>query len=183
MLKKGFGLIETIVAVGLLSVVTASITALGVTTVHGTVIAKHKTEAYFIAQDAMEQIKGARDWVWDNWSESEDANNKITWQKFWDNSGFTGVNANRDFESIKNNLSSKCVYINHGNGDLTEQDCNIPLPSYLMFEREITKEDIIIQNTDEGTGKKVTVSVIWKDYGVERSVFVTSYLTDWKPRY
>lgn len=178
--SKSFGLIETVVAVGILSIVVGSISTLGVTTIHGTVIAKHKTEAYFIAQDAMEQVKGKRDWVWENWSEASG----ITWQNFWTDIPGGSQSDPRDFNDLRDRLNNQCVFISHVTGAIDEVSCSSPISNTLKFTRMVSEPgEVAISGVPDGISKKVTISVVWEDYGVERSVSVISYLTDWQPRY
>jgi len=181
--SKSFGLIETLIACGILMMVAGGTTTLGVLSVHGTVVAKHKTEAYNIAQEAMEKIKGTRDWVWDNWSET----GGVTWDNFWNG---TIPGSDNDFSDIRNSLSKslggKCVFIDHNTGVLQEAACG---GSGLGLEFTRAVSDPIDVSADIfGSGVtdrayKITVTVSWLDYGQTHSVSLTSYLTNWKPRY
>jgi len=183
--SKSFGLIETLIACGILMMAAGATTALGIISIHGTVLAKHKTEAYMIAQDAMERIKGARDQVWEKWDEGRN----ITWQKFWDDTtgdfGFTS-GVPDEFPEIQSALASQCVFINHDTGVLTEAACD-STTSGLKFTRVIdNKVDVSGQMgfpNNSGRAYKVTVRVEWSDYGQTQSVSLVSYLTNWKPRY
>uniref|UniRef100_A0A7V3J926 Uncharacterized protein n=1 Tax=candidate division CPR3 bacterium TaxID=2268181 RepID=A0A7V3J926_UNCC3 len=180
--SKSFGLIETLIACGILMMAAGATTALGIISVHGTVLAKHKTEAYMIAQDAMERIKGARDQVWEKWNEADG----ITWQKFWDNA--TGDfeitrGVPDEFPEIQSALASQCVFINHDTGALTEAACTTNPPPGLKFQRFITKDAVDSSGIPSGNIYKVTVRVEWSDYGQTQSVSLVSYLTNWKPRY
>lgn len=172
--SKSFGLIETLVACGILVMVSAATTGLGIMAIHGTVVAKHKTEAYNIAQDAMEKIKGGRDWVWNNWSEA----NGITWANFW---AGTAAMSN-DFTDTEADLESNCVFISHDTGVLTEAACTSTNLG-LRFTRTISRSDVSISGVGANNAYKVAVTVSWSDYGQPYSVSVTSYLTNWKLRY
>ena len=177
--SKSFGLIETLIACGILVMAAGATTGLGVLSIHGTVIAKHKTEAYMIAQGAMERIKGARDQVWENWNTNTGG---PVWDRFWNNSPDIDGNDN-EFNEIKINLEGKCVFINHDTGALTEAACTTNPPPGLKFQRFITKDAVDSSGIPSGNIYKVTVRVEWSDYGQTQSVSLVSYLTNWKPRY
>lgn len=179
--KSAFGLIETMIACGLLIMVFGATSTLNVLSTHGTVIAKHKTEAYNIAQGAMEKIKGARDWVWETWNE---AGAGATWDKFWDDSSNI-VGSDNEFSEIKSNLESNCVFIDHNTGALTEAACTTSPAPGLKFTRSVVKAAVNTTSwgVPSNNAYKVTVTVSWSDYGQTKSVSIVSYLTNWKPRY
>ncbi|MCX6806954.1 MAG: hypothetical protein NT135_02440 [Candidatus Berkelbacteria bacterium] len=185
--SKSFGLVETLIACGILVMVTGATTSLGILAVHGTIGAKHKTEAYNLAEDALEQIKAGRDKVWENWGENSGG---ATWTRFWDQGGdpqnnITGIL--NEFTEIKDDFNSKCVFINHEDGVLTEADCSSST-SGLKFTRNIEDPidvSVVIGFPTGTTGRayKVKVTVSWPDYGQTESVVLSTILADWKARY
>ena len=171
--SKAFSLLETMIGSAILIMVFAAMVNLGVISSRSSILSRDRTEAYLIAQDAMEQIKGMRDWVLNNWSE---ASGGPTWARFWDDpSNING--SNNEFSEIQNQLVSNCVFIDHQTGNLQEASCSTQL-SGLKFKRDITKDPLSASNE-----YKVTVKVSWNELGQERSVVLVSYLTDYKPRY
>jgi|GEM_PF-4173051 len=171
--SKAFSLLETMIGSAILIMVFAAMVNLGVISSRSSILSRDRTEAYLIAQDAMEQIKGMRDWVLNNWSE---ASGGPTWARFWDDS--SNINgSNNEFSEIQNQLVSNCVFIDHQTGNLQEASCSTQL-SGLKFKRDITKDSLLA-----GNEYKVTVKVSWNELGQERSVVLVSYLTDYKPRY
>lgn len=179
-LSKSFGLIEVVVAIGILLLIIGAVTTLGVLSVRGTVIARNRTEAYQIAQEAMEVIKARRDWVWDNWNEIAG----VTWANFWDStSNISG--AFNEINEIKNNLESNCLYIDHSTAALSETSCSTSSPpSGTRFTRSINFDDVTssVSSALSGLIYRVTVTVSWNDY-YPQSISLTSYLSDWQPRF
>jgi len=170
--SKAFSLLETMIGSAILIMVFAAMVNMGVISIRSSILSRDRTEAYLIAQDAMEQIKGMRDWVLNNWNE---ASGGPTWARFWDDSSnIDGLN--NEFSEIQNQLVSNCVFVDHQAGTLQEASCSTQLPG-LNFKREITK-DLLSANE-----YKVTVRVFWNEFGQERSVVLVSYLTEYKVRY
>src|SRR5215212_6889631 len=122
--SKAFSLLETMIGSAILIMVFAAMVNLGVISIRGSILARDRTEAYLIAQAAMEEIKGMRDWVLNNWDETEGG---PTWERFWDNSSNISGSDN-EFLEIRNRLQTNCVFIDHQTGSLQEADCTISLP-------------------------------------------------------
>jgi len=193
--SSAFGLIETLLACGVMIMVAAASASLGLVSLRGTTIAKHKTEAYMLAQEAMEQIKYERDSFWnnENWASSQPQD----WGYFW-----TEESCSTCFKMLAKNINEKCIYINHLTKDVQARRCNEKLPKGAVRYQltvgtegvpltnlgdyiNINKEDITYFDTSNQIYNlyRVTVRVTWMDYGQPQEVTLASYLGDWKARY
>jgi len=169
--SKSFGLIETLTACTILIMVAGGAITLSTMNFQGNVISEHQTEAENLAQEMIETVKGVVEAQNDQWS-----------SEFWDDdSNIDGDN--NEFSEIKSNFENNCVFINHNTGQLQEADCSSS-DLGLKFTRNLEKEDVSSSlSLDSEQAYKITAEVTWSDYGRDRSVSISSYLTDWQPRY
>ena len=180
--SRAFGLIEVLVACGLLVMVSAATTVLGVMSLHSSVISKHRTEAYMLAQDVVEQVKGSREWTYQNWSES--GSQAYTWNSFWATSTF-------GFQNIRTDINTNYQYvcINHsggGRGAVVTTSASPCATGTLQFTRLLSDKTDVSEllgfTANSGKAYKIIATVSWNDYGQTQSVQVSSYLTDYKAR-
>lgn len=159
--SSAFGLIETLIAVAILTMVSGAATALLVISVHGSVLSKHKTEAYNLAQEAMEKIKAERE------------------NHFKDFSDWIGKNY------LVGSPKTDFIYINHQTGELIQSPTSLSPALGLEFKRELKNERDVSSTLGLPltNAYKFKVTVTWSDYGRQNATEVISYLTNWKPRY
>ncbi len=168
----GFGLLEALIASGMIAVFTAGIVILGNLSIRSVVVNKHKLQAAYLAQEAIEAVRNIRD---SNWVDENINTN-------WDN-GFpasAGVYTNRGVR-----LSSNLWTINNS-PDYFDSNLNQNnIPDYNSNERIFARAIKITRNSVSGNTLAdkiidIEVEVSWQDYGKSRSVKIDSSLTDWQ---
>lgn len=168
--QSGFGLLEVLLASGILALVVGGVIGLGNISVKNTVISADRTKAYNLAREDKEILKQMRDTRWinqrvDNW--------------------------NDDFLQI--GLSKTChIDCSSGTCTLVSGAKTDPPQDNIDFTHEITFEsmddDTVSSLTDNGvdnTGNsrifKAKVKVSWQEYGRSWSVEMPVYFSDWMP--
>lgn len=80
MMRKGFGLLEVLLATAIFIVVIGSMVTLNQMSVRNAVLANHRTQAYNLAEDALESIRELRD---TNWIDGPDIAGPINSSNRW----------------------------------------------------------------------------------------------------
>lgn len=171
-LENGFGVLEALVASGIMAVFAAGVVLLGVITVRSTVINKHRLQAAYLAQEAVEASRNIRDTNW------VDENPETSWdQNFPQADGVTsdwGIELVTSLDNIRKwQFKQSSDYFDSSLNQFEEcNDC--------LFERKI----IITRNTNsqlplDAKTLKLSVVVTWLDYSKERNVTINSDITDW----
>jgi len=156
--NSGFGILEALIASAIIVVFAAGVVVLGKISLRNVVINKHKLQAAYLAQEAVEALRNIRD---TNWVDNDPNTN-------WDNGLPTGEKQGiflKTTGSVKKwEVKSNVDQFNLNN---------------TVFTREIRiRRYPAINSLDQKTiGVQVIVS--WNDYGKERNVTINSYITDW----
>ncbi len=177
--KKGFTLIETLLAVLILAIALAAPLTIAAKALSAALIAKDQTTAFFLAQDAVEYVRFKRDtntlpltsatWTSAAWLSGLDA----------ECSGTNGCKV----DSVKNTITAcsvacEVLQFNETRSWYTYATAvagEIIKPS--IFTRKVVLGSVA-SNSDE---KSVTVTVSWKDVGgVTRSLVVREHITNWQ---
>ena len=164
-LNSGFGLLEALVASAILVMFAAGVVVLGNISLRNTVINKHKLQASYLAQDAIEIVRNVRD---SNWV---DGNPDTIWNTGISN-GIQHTILNKsnsgDWWSLDNSTSTPEYF---------DANCNFvkSTDSNIIFTRTIT----ISNSLPTSHQLQLDVKVSWIDYNKSHNISTTSYLTDW----
>lgn len=162
--KKGFTLVETLVAVLVLSIAVAgafSAAQTGLKTANG---AKNQITAFYLAQDAFEYIRNMRDTA--KLSDPENG-----------------------FSNFRNDLSicsSKCFVDTQESGGLSacssDSDCTLKINNGIYGSVGNSSSFIRTVHVTENSSNevKVEVNLRWKDNGVSRIFEAEDLLLDWQ---
>ncbi len=171
--KSAFTLIETIIAITLITVVMTAVTGLILTTLLANERNTHTLQATFLAQEGLEATRFMRD---SNWLQN------YTWDEGLDLWGDV-FHVSESNPTITRSLVDKpCSSSSYCFGlSADEADGVVTLGSSMQFTRSLTFS--LLRNED-GTPVEdavlVTVNVTWLERGVDRSVELSTTLTDWK---
>ncbi len=152
---KGQGLVEILVAIGILTIISVSALALAASSLKMAILSEEKMQATNLAQQAIEVVRNIRD---NNWKDGNP----------WDNSFTT----NGWYKVEYKNIESKWIVSPIS-----------PPPSADIIDGRF-KRMILIQNISAGNpsnvpAKEIMVLIKWRSDTKE--IKLTSYLTDWKP--
>ena len=164
--RKGFGILEAVIASGIIAFFAGGVVILGNMTLRSVVVNKHRLQAAYLAQEAIEVIKNIRD---SNWVDEDATTN-------WNN----GLYAKDD---LKVELDNRKWELSDGS-DSFDSGLNSPNnTNETIFTREITiSEPSADEITDEAIRDRtlnIKVKVSWKDYSKERDITIDSIITDW----
>lgn len=173
--KPAFTLIETLIAITLMTVVITAVTGLILSTLLANSRNLHSLQATYLAQEGIEALRYMRD---SNWLQNYD----------WDGGSTLWGD---DFEA---GGSGKTVYV-------SSTACASTLSSHPCFELSsdpdvgtVTLEEngtvytrsLELTAVDDADGdpsteqSQLTATVSWDEKGIERSVQISTYLTNWK---
>jgi prepilin-type N-terminal cleavage/methylation domain-containing protein len=163
---EGFTLIETIISMTIMALLMTAVTGLVLSTVHGNTRNKHQLQALALAEEGVEAMRYIRD---SNWLQN------YAWDE---GSALWGA----DF------ASHEVLYLSQGNCppcwslSTSAADGIVTLGDDFEFVRSIHISGIYNEAGDSlvEEGLEVLVKVEWTDRQVERSVELSSFLTDWK---
>lgn len=164
--NRAFGLIETLIACAILIMAAGAATSLSLISVQSNVISRDQTEAYNLAQEAIEKIKAEREHHWPDF-------------RYWVEKGLPTAEI----------AKTKFFYINHQNGKVFgPYDAPQTNFSGTEYKREVKiealKDNLTTPSLNEKTEfRKITVTVSWLEYGQNRSISLSTFLTNWKPMY
>jgi len=175
--KKGFTLIETLLAVLILAIALAAPLTIAAKALSAALIAKDQTTAFFLAQDAVEYLRFKRD---TNTLTSTPIA-PVSWLAGFDSecSGADGCKV----DSRKNTIvacSGSCGVLQYNDTKKwytydTSVSGEVIKPS--IFTRKVVLGSVA-SNANE---KSITVTVSWKDVGgVTRSLVVREHITNWQ---
>lgn len=151
-----FTLIETVIAITLLTVVVTAVTGLLLVTILGNQRNRHSLQATAYAQEGLEAMRYLRD---SNWRQN------YAW--------------NRGFEA--SDFGDRVLYLAEGDcppcWSLSpyEQDGELENANGHAFVRSI-----VVRETEQEETLEVTARVEWEDKGVDREVELSTYLSNWK---
>ncbi len=159
--KSGFGILEALVASGIIAIFAGGVVILGNMALRSVVINKHRLQAAYLSQEGVELVKNIRD---SNWV---DENKNTGWNSGIDDSGGNSRYLDQDTTTDKWELIS---------GDKTI------ILNKVSFTREIritnpTNSDL--SDVLKERAADIEVKVRWDDYGKQRDVTINSTITDW----
>ncbi len=164
MKNKAFTLIETIIAITLITVVITAVTGLILTTLLANQRNLHSLQAMYLAQENLEAVRFMRD---SNWLQNYSWNGGATlWGSDFDSSGTPFY--------IKEETcappTTVCFSLSND-----EDDGVFTAENGFEFIRSVAFVPVV-----DSEALEVTATVSWIDKGVDRSVNLSTYLTDWK---
>lgn len=208
--KRGFGLIETLIAVSVLALVLGVSVMLGTVMLRNTALATQMVQATNLAREQLEEVRGIRDTIWINPEYSSCAAQWDCWVKA--SAGLSDRNTSVN-SIIPDGGSQDFVLKKDDSGD-SYLESGDPAPRVLLFADSggvKYREKITIKAIDSslispfsvegesatvklseaesginGHGKKIyqiNSTVEWDSYGRENSVTLNTYLSDWLPRF
>lgn len=170
--KSGFGLLEVVLAAGILIIVIGATVTLANMAVKNSVISMDRTQAYNLAREGMELVRSIRDTAW------IDGNPTTDWQ--------SGLPLSQDSDDsyglVYNQLGNKKWSLQKTGSEIEGGIQTIPLGQQTYSRK------IFILPADAGIDnnqlmRKVVVKVEWQDYGLPWSTEISSLLSDWKPAF
>lgn len=171
--KPAFTLIETIIAITLITVVMTAVTGLILTTLLANERNTHTLQATFLAQEGLEAMRYMRD---SNWLQN------YSWDQAGDLWGqdFHVSSTNPSITLYLNNKScvepSPCFALSNDPAEGI-----ITLDNGFEFTRTLTIESVLdAVNSPIQDAVMVTAAVAWTERGETRSVELSTTLTDWK---
>ena len=169
MKNKGFTLIETIIAITLITVVITAVAGLILSTLLASQRNIHSVQAMYLAQESLEAVRYMRD---SNWLQN------YSWdggEKLW------GANISEASGLYLDEVACDPPNNTCFRFSSTEEDGQVSMEDGFIFTRMIT----IAEVTDEGgtaeeEAAQVTATVTWQERGLERSLELSTYLTNWQ---
>lgn len=174
--QEGFGLIEVIVGISMLLITAVAALSLSQTVIRTESFNEKRVMAYNLAQQVMEETRRSRDSSWDDLKSNtrwEDGSIDETEMLLGQQSG--GVEDGYSYECKPEAEELKCVIKNE---EFTVSRTVDPISDFKDLngiENSLRGSDI-----DEDLARKVVVVVKWDERGAERTIDLTTVLTDWK---
>ena len=172
--KRGFGLLEVVVAAGILIMVISGVAMLGKMSVKSSVISLDRVQAYNLAEEGAELVRQIRDTNWlanpnRSWSAGLDISAApYSLRKNVDNSwSLLSYSANDDI-TMDNKTYKREIFIENPTGDV---------------DSKLSLYDPSLANSNGEILRKIRVVVSWEEYGQTSSTEDVTYLTDWKPSF
>lgn len=167
--REAFSLIEVLVGITMITVVLTAVTGLLLSTIQSNARNLHAVQAVAYAQEGIEAVRFMRDSNWlQNYSWDEGAD-------LW-NASFS-LDASDPLTLYLEPLASAPYWSFNDRPEIIEADNGV------LFERELSFSSIL-DEWDESRSREdtveLTVTVSWMDRGIDRSVELSTYLTDWK---
>lgn len=168
--NSGFGLLEVLIAVGLLAILLGGAVILGSMVLRSSTVNKHRLEASGYNQESIEAIHQLRDSNWKQFGSTDK----------WDN----GFARNQNFDLLYHpefQDSSKTWKL-----DLDEETINgkenVQYTRSIKFEKVKADSDLI--KNKQFVAKDIIYKVIaetkWQDYGQEESIIFETFISNWK---
>ena len=169
MKTKAFTLIETLLAITLMTVVITAVTGLILTTLQANARNLRSLQATLLAQEGLEALRYMRD---SNWLQNYDwdGGDALWGENFEAGSG--GKTVYLQSTACTSILSSHPCFELSTNPD----DAEVTLECGMVFERSLELAAVAV-STEESA---VTATVTWEERGVDRSIQLSTYLTNWK---
>jgi type II secretory pathway pseudopilin PulG len=197
-----FTLVEVVLGMTILSVVMMAITSLAVVSMRANRSNIHRLTAYYLAQESLEGLRNVRDSNWlqnYTWNEGASAvGGAAYWGDAFDGDGYYLIDYVPWTTSAEENsapwtltyLGSDASALDEDTGTLYLATSSSEFVFYLHDNTQTTQytyEDSGYRRTlalsYSATGEdwvEVTATVYWVDYGEERSVEVSTVLSDWR---
>lgn len=158
--KRAFTLVETLIAITLITVVITAVTGLILTTLLANQRNLHTLQGLYLAQESLEAVRFMRD---SNWLQNYSWNSGALWGNSFD------VNSGPFYLKEETSSPYFALSTNEDDGVFTNE-------SNFDFLRTVTFSAV----TDQIDTVEVTATVSWEDKGTPRSVNLSTYLTNWK---
>ncbi len=174
MKTKAFTLIETLIAITLMTVVITAVTGLILTTLQANARNLRSLQATLLAQEGLEALRYMRD---SNWLQNYDWDGgDALWGENFE-AGTSGKTVYLQSTACTSVLSSHPCFELSTNPD----DAEVTLEGGMVFERSlallaVTEADGTLNSNES----EVTATVTWEERGVDRSIQLSTYLTNWK---
>ncbi len=152
--KKGFALIEVIIAIVILSAVTLSATTLVLSAGNAVMRNQDRLTATYLAQECLEVSRNVRDNAW---------RNSLPWDCAWDAKSLS-PNYCAELQAVVNKLKT---------GDKKIKILN----KETKFSREITSTPMA-----KNEALLITCTVSWARGGEREAVSITQILTNWRKK-
>lgn len=165
MKNKAFTLIETLIAITLTTVVLTAVTGLILTTLLANQRNLHSLQGMYLAQESLEAVRFMRD---SNWlrNYSWDSSNGGLWGGDFDLGTETEINL-----FLKEEKCPPCFeFTGTESESIVTDDSGFEYVRALTFKSVPDMEEVV----------EVTATVSWTERGLERSVELSTYLSDWK---
>ena len=168
--NRGFGLLEVVVAAGILIIVIGASTALSRMAVRTTVISLDRIQAYDLSQQAMEEVRTIRDTNWlahDNWNTGLE---------------LAAGNQKRGPLYLKYQSNQKKWSLTNGDEKITLNNIEYTRTIYIdKADNEINNSlsRVGIDNSTSNNVIKIIVNVSWQEYGQTWSNEAVTYLSNW----
>ena len=164
MKNKAFTLIETLIAITLITVVLTAVTGLILTTLLANQRNLHSLQGMYLAQESLEAVRFMRD---SNWLRNYSWNGgSPVWGADFDLGTATELKL-----FLKEEKCPPCF----GLGSNAEESLVVDDSGF-----EYTRTIIFKPVADMPNAMEVTATVSWEERGIERSVDLSTYLTDWR---
>lgn len=189
---SAFTLVEVVLGMTILSVVMMAITSLAVVSMRANRSNIHRLTAYYLAQESLEGLRNVRDSNWlqnTTWNEGAAATTEDTFSS----DGYYLIDyvpwAMDSMPWTLTYLGSDASALDEDTGTLYLATSSSEFVFYLHdnTQTQYTYEDSGYRRTlalsYSATGEdwvEVTATVYWVDYGEERSVEVSTVLSDWR---
>ncbi len=156
--RAGFGILEALVASGMIAIFAGGIVILGNMALRSVVINKHKLQAAYLAQEATELVRNIRD---SNWVDEDPANE---WDDGINDSGADSLKLDKDLDDNWELIS--------GSDDYTIN--NVTFTREIRIKKYTADPDPLKNKTAD-----IEVKVLWEDYSKSRDVTINSTITNW----
>ena len=171
--RRGFGLLEVLLASGILIMVIGAIVGLGRAAVRNNLISLQRAQAYNLARETVEIIRANRDTKWidkqiNDWNDDISSIGRTCIIDSYDINCASSDPEEIDLDKtvFKRNFSINKIN-NESNKELAKQTSG-----------EFIDKDT---NNNNAISTEITVKVVWDSYGKERKIEVPIELTNWKP--
>ena len=166
--NSGFGVLEALIASGIIAIFAGGVVILGNMALRSVVINKHRLQAAYLAQEAVEAVKNIRDSNWVDEKKHPVTGNPNAWDDGINNSNVNGVKLVYDELDKKWKLESG-----------SEEPISL---NNVDFTREIRITNPTNSDLPEALKTRtadIEVKVSWQDYGKDKDVTINSIITDW----
>ena len=168
--NSGFGLLEVLIAVGLLAILLGGAVILGSMVLRSSTVNKHRLEASGYNQESIEAIHQLRDSNWKQFGSTDK----------WDNGFVRSQNFNLLYHPVFQD-SSKTWKLESGEEIINGKE-NVQYTRSIKFEKVKADSDLI--KNEQFVAKDIIYKVIaetkWQDYGQEESIIFETFISNWK---
>lgn len=194
--NKGFGIAETLIASTIIMMIIFALTAAGRSALRSSQYLQERTQASYLAQGGIEQMRQIRD---SNWLDSNASGTE--WSSFALTTtaakGYSWDSSNKLYSTLNFDTTQKRYKLSTPTVTLPATPDVIPLDS-VDFSRTVILQQIQKDQTGkllptDGTAGtkveadinsiKVTVKIDWSNNGHAKNLSISEILTNWRPNY